>query len=153
MKKFSEIGALSPEEFKRTTGISRENFQYLSNRLRTRLDAEKKKNPMKKRGKKGTFPLEDKLLLTLYYLRHYATFEILGQLFRVSESYANKIYNRFSGILVKILHVGARENLMSEDLNAVIIDVSEQPVERPKKGQKAFYSGKKNGIRSRRNLS
>jgi hypothetical protein len=32
-------------------------------------------------------------------------------------------------------------------IQAIIIDVEEQPIERPKYDQKSSYSGKKNGIR------
>ena len=32
---------------------------------------------------------------------------------------------------------------MSENLKAVVIDVTEQPIERPRRWQKAYYSGKK----------
>ncbi len=40
---------------------------------------------------------EDRLLLTLYYLRHYPTFANLGDIFGISESYCCKIYNDFMG--------------------------------------------------------
>ncbi len=149
MKKFSDIYTLSPEEFLRTTGISKENFQYLLEQLKINIAQAKEKNPIKKRGQKGNFFLEDRLLLTLYYLRHYPTFLILGQFFGISESYANKIYHRISGILVKIIHVPNRKKLMDGDLETVIIDVCEQAVERPQEGQKHYYSGKKNSILSK----
>ena len=152
MKKFSEIYTVSPEEFLRTTGISKENFQYLFEQLQIYIAQAKEKNPMKKRGQKGNFLLEDRLLLTLYYLRHYPTFLTLGQFFGISESYGNKIYHYISGILVKILHVPNRKKLMAADLETVIIDVCEQAVERPQKGQKNYYSGKKNSILSKSNL-
>lgn len=147
MGKNFKISVLSRKNFKRSTGISHENFEYLVARLQRHFDMAKQKKPMKKRGRKGAFSLEDKLLLTLYYLRHYPTFELLGQFFGISESYANKIYHHTSGNLVKILHVSSRKKLMAAELKAVIIDVSEQPIERPKKGQRAWYSGKKKVIR------
>ena len=152
MKKFSEIYTVSPEEFLRTTGISKENFQYLFEQLQIYIAQAKEKNPMKKRGQKGNFLLEDRLLLTLYYLRHYPTFLTLGQFFGISESYSNKIYHYISGILVKILHVPNRKKLMAADLETVIIDVCEQAVERPQKSRKNYYSGKKNSILSKSNL-
>ncbi len=143
MKRFEEIHTLSPEEFKRTTGISEESFRYLLNQLRALLTCEREKAPMKRRGKKSAHSLKDKLLLTLYYLRHYVTFSTLGQIFGICESYSNKIYHRISEILVKVFHVDSRKRLMNTDLEAILIDVSEQPIERPKKEQKDYYSGKK----------
>jgi hypothetical protein len=34
-------------------------------------------------------------------------------------------------------------HLSQEEVEEIIIDATEQPIERPKKGQKSFYSGKK----------
>lgn len=35
---------------------------------------------------------------------------------------------------------------MNKNLEVILIDVTEQPIERPKKKQKAYFSGKKNFI-------
>ena len=37
--------------------------------------------------------------------------------------------------------------LLDADTKIIAIDVTEQAIERPKKGQKNYYSGKKNSIR------
>lgn len=105
--------------------------------------SQKKHNSLKNRGKKSSMLLEDKLLLTLYYIRHYPVFILLGAIFNISESYANKIFHKIMNIIVKVFHV--KGNIVLEDINIkdIVIDVSEQPIERPKKGQKKYYSGKK----------
>ena len=36
-----------------------------------------------------------------------------------------------------------RKHLLESNLQTIIIDVTEQPIERPTKGQRAYYSGKK----------
>jgi hypothetical protein len=36
-----------------------------------------------------------------------------------------------------------RKALLEDSTATLVIDVTEQPIERPVKGQKAFYSGKK----------
>ena len=146
MKRYSSMNSLSPTEFKRTVGISKENFQELLEKLTNHLKEQKEIDPMKKRGKKGGLVLGDRLLLTLYYLRNYTTFLILGQIFGISESYSNKIFHHISQLLVKLLHVSNRKALMDNDLDTIIIDVTEQPIERPEKQQKDYYSGKKNVI-------
>ena len=46
-------------------------------------------------------------------------------------------------ILVKELRLKSRKHLMRSDLNVVVIDVTEQPIERLQKGQAAYYSEKK----------
>ena len=36
------------------------------------------------------------------------------------------------------------QNISSIFIKDIVVDVSEQPIESPKKGQKKYYSGKKN---------
>jgi hypothetical protein len=83
------------------------------------------------------------LLLTLYYLRHYQTLINLVAVFDISESYCHKFYVRTARILAKVEKLPNCKTLL-EDLAATLaIDVSEQPIERPVKNQKAYYSVKK----------
>ena len=101
---------------------------------------------MKKRGLKESklsLELEDVVLLTLYYIRHYPTFDNLANIFEISESYWNKIYNKTARILAKVETLPNRKNLLENPPETLIIDVTEQPIERPVKGQKQYYSGKK----------
>jgi hypothetical protein len=70
----------------------------------------------------------------------------LGDDFGISEGYANKIYHKISKLLVSILQLPSKEELTYKGLKAVVVDASEQPIERPKRKQKEYYSGKKNDI-------
>lgn len=144
MKRYSKIIQQSERSFKRQTGLSIDNFNQLLQQLRLYIAQLKIENPLKNRGLKGELPLEDKLILTLYYIRHYPIFLLLGQIFNISESYANKIYHKIINMIVKIAHVKGVKSLVNTAIKDIVIDVSEQPVERPKKGQKKYYSGKKN---------
>ena len=104
-------------------------------------------NPIKSpRGKKAKFELVDQLLMCLKYLRDYPTFLVLGQNFGISESYSNKIVNRLCLVLVKILKLPSIQELEQLDLKTIIIDVSEQKTERPKKGQKKATQENKSAI-------
>lgn len=143
MVRFDDLGNLNDEQFLRTVGLSRECFAILIEKISTQIDKEKKENPIKKRGIKGSFLLEDKVLVTLYYLRHYPTLEALSGIFQISTSYAHEIYQKYSTMMVKIFNVEGAKSLTSEALETVLIDVTEQEIERPKKGQKEYYSGKK----------
>ena len=98
---------------------------------------------MKKRGKESEIALTDRLLLTFAYLRHYPTFARLGAEFGISESYANKLYHQILDVLVKVLLLTNRKHLLESNLQTIIIDVTEKPIERPTKGQRVYYSGKK----------
>ena len=46
--------------------------------------------------------------------------------------------------VLNILKLPSNKELTHEGLKAVVIDASEQPIERPVKNQKDYYSGKKN---------
>jgi spore coat polysaccharide biosynthesis predicted glycosyltransferase SpsG len=79
------------------------------------------------------------LILTFRYLRDYPTFVVLGNEFGISESFSNKIFNRVSLSLVKVLKLPNLNNLKSLKLETVIIDVSEQETERPKKTKNEIF--------------
>jgi len=63
-------------------------------------------------------------------------------MFSISESYAQKRYTFISQRLMKALDLPNDKSLTGENLE-VIIDVTEQEIERPLKEQKSFYPGKK----------
>ena len=64
-------------------------------------------------------------------------------MFGISESYACKLYHRHVNILVKVLRLPGKNALLDEDMSAIVVDVSEQPIERPTKRQRRYYSGTK----------
>lgn len=72
---------MQDEEYKRLVGVSKADFQFLVRRLQQQQEDDKKRNPMKSRGIKGGLSLEQQLLLTFYYLRHYATYLNTGTIF------------------------------------------------------------------------
>ncbi len=138
------LKACHGKTFRRRIGIRRRTFRQIYQRVRQYLDDERQQNPLSRRGKKSTaLTLTEKLLLTFVYLRQYPTFEHLGAMFGVSESYAHKIYRRHLDILVTVLRLPGKQALLDATLVALLLDVSEQPIERPVKRQKSYYSGKK----------
>ena len=144
MTPYAQLPTDKPEEFLRTVGLSQEDFLHLHGKLAAYLDEQKALNPLTRRGRKDSkLALEDRLLLTLYYLRHYPTLINLAAVFGISESYCHKIYARTARLLAKVEKLPNRKALMEDSVATVVIDVSEQPIERPVKNQKAYYSGKK----------
>jgi hypothetical protein len=144
MTPYAQLPRHKPEEFLRTVGLSPEDFLHLHGKLAAYLDEQKTLNPLTRRGRKDSkLALEDRLLLTLYYLRHYPTLINLAAVFNISESYCHKIYSRTARILVKIEKLPNRKVLLENPAVTVVIDVSEQPIERPVTNQKAYFSGKK----------
>ena len=140
---YAELNSVDDDLFQRTVGLPRACFFSLVEKVKDKINTERSINPVKKRGLKGEFSIENKLLVTLYYLRHYPTLEVLAGVFKISKSYVHKIYHKYSTILVDILRVGGPKSLSSDKIETVLMDVTEQPIERPKRGQKDYYSGKK----------
>lgn len=135
--------AKRPSDFLRTTGVNYITFQIILAKVEAYVVEFKEKNPVHKRGLKASISLAQILLLTLMYMRQYQTFLSLAQAFSISESYAYKRYCYMRGILCQVLDMPATGLLLSDQLSKVAVDVSEQPIERPLKEQKQYYSGKK----------
>jgi len=74
MKKYERLKKEKLEKFKRMAGISPDNFQTLYDKTATYIKEETERNRLKQRGlKTSKLCLADRILLTLYYLRHYPT--------------------------------------------------------------------------------
>ncbi|GAK50725.1 transposase, IS4 family protein [Candidatus Moduliflexus flocculans] len=144
MRQFTTVVQFSDDEFLRDVGITREQFLEVRARVASFLEEERTRRPMTTRGKQTSrLPLEDRLLLVFTYLRHYPTFQQLGQQFGISESYAHKLYERYRGYLVHLVRLPQRHALLAPGLTALLLDATEQPIERPIHRQRASYSGKK----------
>ena len=134
-------------DYLRQIGITEKQFALLLDKLEQEIKKDLQINKMKNRGVSSkTMTTELKLLLTLNYLRHYPTFKSLGAMFRISESYANKIFHKTVDYLLQFVHPKKINELSLDDVCTVVIDVAEQEIERPVKKQKSYYSGKKNDI-------
>ena len=143
---FEEAKLQNSDDFKRDTGISLENFYEIVLLVKRHIKKLHEKNLNLTKGIKSSLSIENRILLTLYYLRHYTTFKNLGDVFKISESYTNKIFHYILNIMVQELHVSSSKELLNNNLDTIVIDVSEQQIERPVKKQKDYYSGKKTGI-------
>lgn len=148
MSMFEKYKLKRPTEFTRLVGVNYGTFQIILEKLENEITHYKNQKPMRQRGLKSSVPIADQLLLTLIYLRQYHTFLQLGEMFSISESYAQKRYTFISARLMKALDLPNDKTLTSENLK-LVADVTEQEIERPVKGQKSYYSGKKSGIPSK----
>lgn len=81
MAKYETVSKLNREEFRRLTGVKIETFQEM---MKILLVAEKKRK--EQGGKPNKLSLENRLLMTLEYLREYRTYFHVGQSYGVSES-------------------------------------------------------------------
>ena len=103
----------------------------------------KKKN---KGGKPNTLIMEDRILMTLEYLREYRTYFHIATTYGISESACYRNIRWIENALIKHKDFrlpGKKKLLQAKEVNIALTDVTETPVERPIKKQKKFYSGKK----------
>jgi hypothetical protein len=131
---YQNFQKLNHHKFHRMVGLKQKQFAFLLELFEEYVELNINKD-WDKRGCKGGFTLADKLLLTFRYLRDYPTFLVVGHEFGISESYAYKIFTKVSESLVKILKLPNIESLNGIDLGNILIDVSEQETERPKKNK------------------
>ena len=146
MSVFEKYKLKRPAEFTRLVGVNYGTFQIILKRLENEITRYKQQKPMRQRGLTSSLTIADHLLLTLIYLRQYHTFLQLGEMFSISESYAQKRYTFISQRLMKALDLPNDKDLTSENLK-LIADVTEQEIERPQTEQKSYYSGKKSDTR------
>lgn len=135
-----------PAEFTRLVGVNYGTFEVILEKLEFEIIRYKQAKPMRQRGLKSSLTLADQLLLTLIYLRHYHTFLQLGEMFSISESYAQKRCTFINKRLLKALDLPNDKALTAEKIK-IVADVTEQEIERPVQKQKSFYSGKKSDTR------
>ncbi len=146
MSVFEKYKLKRPAEFTRLVGVNYGTFQIILEKLENEIIRYKQLKPMRQRGLKSSLTIADHLLLTLIYLRQYHTFLQLGEMFSISESYAQKRYTFISKRLMKALDLPNDKSLTADNLK-LVADVTEQELERPSNKQKSYYSGKKSDIR------
>jgi len=137
----------NPKDFTRLVGLDLKTFETVEKKLSAHIAQYLDDHRISKRGRKSTIPLSDQLLLTLLYVRNYQTYLHLSKTYHITESYGRKIAVKISGHLLDLYALPSKEPLKTHLYKTVLIDVTEQPIERPKRQQKAYYSGKKNAIR------
>jgi hypothetical protein len=145
MSMFDKYKLKRPAEFTRLVGVNFGTFAVILEKLKNEIARYRQAKLVRRRGAPSSFALEDQLLLTLLYLRQHHTFLQLAEMFSISESYAQKRYTFITRRLLKALDIPNDKMLTADNLK-LIADVTEQPVERPLKEQKSYYSGKKNII-------
>lgn len=66
----------------------------------------------------------------------------MGQIFQVDEAIVYRAIRRIAPLAERILKINPKRLLTENDLNILIVDATEQRIERPK-NQRDYYSGKK----------
>jgi hypothetical protein len=132
---------LSPAHFKRRFGVHRTTFKQLLKALKPLWRATPKP------GVKPKLALADRVLVCLEYWREYRTYFHIGSSWGVSEATVCRIVRWVEDHLMQCGQfrlAGKKQLVRGFGIpQVVVMDVTESPIERPKRRQRQFYSGKK----------
>lgn len=135
---------LKPDEFKRLCGVAPQTFERMVKIV------EKQAKAKKKMGRPSKLSLENQILMTLEYLREYRTYFHIGKSWGLDESNVYRTIKKIENILIreKDFRLPGKKELFKENnnLTTVVVDVTESPIERPKKNQNNFTVVRKRSI-------
>lgn len=131
MSKYDKIKNLAETEFRRLTGIKVKTFKEMVQIIR------EKEIKRKKPGRPHILCIEDRILMTLEYMREYRTYFHISQSYGLSESVCYRTCKDIENALIKSgkFSLPGRKVLLKSDIEyeVVLVDASESPIERPKK--------------------
>lgn len=145
--KWEDIKDSNPDTFKRLVGVRKDLFERMV-RESDRLSAPSThKVAGKKRGPKPKLSMENRVLMLLMYYREYRTFLHIATTFGISEPQCWRIITQLECLLIKsgLFHVKGKKKLLEDNnIEVVLVDVTESPIERPKKNKKSTIPARKN---------
>ena len=148
MERYEKAVKLNKEDFKQIIGVKKETFAEMVDVLRIAYDEKHKR-----RGRHSKLSIEDQLLLSLKYWRQYVTQKELAFEFEIGEATVHDIIVWVENTLVKsgkFKLPGKKVLLEDNNIEIVLVDVMESPIERPKKNSADGIQGKRNGTPSKR---
>jgi len=144
--RYETIKHLKDVDFKRLTGVQRESFEKMLAVVEKSL---------RDFGRPTKLSRADQLLMTLMYWREYRTEFHIAQSYGLSESTVCRTIQKVENALVCSgkFRLPGKKALQPSDtvFEVVLVDVSEQPIERPKKAKNGITAAKRSGTRKKRN--
>jgi hypothetical protein len=133
-----------PRVFGRIVGVNVKQFQIIVEEVRFKWN-EFEKNKIKTGRIANLNTLENQLLSLLIYYRCYVSYVFLGMLFDMDASNICRLFARLEPMLARKIHIKKDRTLTYDVITKIIADVTESPIQRPKKTtkQRQKYSGKK----------
>lgn len=147
MTKYELLQKQPPKSFKRFIGVKKTTFNAMIE-VFIEYEEERTKNHGKG-GRKSLCP-EDKVLLMLSYFREYRTLEHVGFEYGVSEATASRIVREVESVLIKSgkFSLPSKKALYKSDMDLefIVIDATETPIQRPKKSKESTTLERKSAI-------
>ena len=144
--KYEKIAEYSNTKFRRITGVKRATFDKMVEILRKGYEEKHRR-----RGRRPKLSIEDLLLATLEYLREYRTYAHIAASYGIAES---NIYRGIKWVEDTLIRDGTfslpgRKAPLKSDTkyDAVLVDATESPIERPQKNKSDTIPERKRDIR------
>ena len=126
--RYKEIKDRTDKDFKRLTGVEHQTFRQMVEVLESELP---------NFGRPPKLSRADQLLLTLMYWREYRTQFHIAQAYDISESAVCRTIQKIENALINSgqFRLPGKKALQPSDMviEIVVVDATEQPIERPKK--------------------
>jgi Helix-turn-helix of DDE superfamily endonuclease len=139
--RYETIEHLKDADFKRLTGVQRETFEQMLQVIEKGLSDF---------GRPPKLSRADQLLMTLMYWREYRTEFHIAQAYGISEASVCRTIRKVEDALgrSKKFRLPGKKKLQPSEtvFEVVLVDVSEQPIERPKKARKGITAAKRGDI-------
>jgi len=143
--RYKDIKDWKEQDFKRLTGVQPTTFAKMLSVLEKELP---------NFGRPPKLSRADQLLMTLMYWREYRTqFHIAGS-YGISEATVCRTINKVEDALMRSgeFRLPGKKALQASDtlIEVILVDVSEQPIERPKKSKNSTTAAKRIDIPRKR---
>jgi hypothetical protein len=143
--RYETIKHLKEADFKRLTGVQHRTFEQMLKVVEKGL---------RNFGRPTKLSRADQLLMTLMYWREYRTEFHIAQSYGVSEATVCRTIQKVENALVRSgkFRLPGKKALQPSDtvFEVVLVDVSEQPIERPKKAKNGITAAKSSVIHKKR---
>jgi hypothetical protein len=141
---YEQVKDLPPAEFKRYCGVRPETFCRMVEVVSGHLSRKRRVS-----GRPTKLSVEDQVLMTLEYWREYRTFFHIAKSWGIHESSVWRTIRRVEDILTKskAFKLPGKRVLQPADheIEFVVVDVTETPVERPKKSRSLTTAARRSG--------
>jgi len=143
MAKFNSAWLIHKQQFRSLTGVEPYTFLELVERLRPHW-RERIEAPKNRSGRPwGVGGVEDHLLVLLILYRCAITQDFMACLYQTNKSTISRSLRRIEAVAARVPGVKRVVRVSREEAEALIIDSTEQPIQRPGRKQRCWYSGKK----------
>ena len=140
------IREYTEEKFRRITGVKRSTFEKMLDILEKAMSKK-----LARGGRKPTLSVEEMLLAALEYWREYRTYAHIAVSYGIHESNMYRLIKWVEDVLIKdrTFSLPGKKALLKSNVEyeVVQIDVTESPVERPKRGKNSTIPARKSGTR------